>query len=140
MCFTDILILDWYDNIINAFAYTKDNNIFYCNLLAINNENDLKIYVALNVRYFEQQERIMSIINFKSFIDKEQELKTLLNSVKNENQSWLIGTTDLKGDVLESVKYTDDFDWNKGFFYQDFPATIAAASKIDDWWSYFKNN
>ena len=137
MDFKEIEILDWYDNIINAFGYTESNSIIYCNLLAINKDDDVKIYVAIDVKYFEQPEKIKEIIRSKSFLANEKELHNLLNSVRKQNEAWLIKTIDLIKDQSVAVKYRNNFDWNKGIFYEDYAVTISKASEIDDWWGFW---
>lgn len=137
MKFKEVIILDWYDNIITAFCKSENDLIYYCNLLAINNENDDKVYVCIELKYFEESEALLNIIERKTYHKDEDELKKTLNTVMLNNKSFLIKTQDLKGNDLKIVKYKSDFNWNHNFFSIDYPRNLKISVRLDNWWKYF---
>lgn len=135
--FKDVIILDWYDNIVNSFCINKEDIIFYCNLLAID-EMDTKIYVCIELKYFSSQKDILKIIQSNSFLKHEKRLRRLLNEISQINRSLLIKTKDLKGSQMETLIYKSNFNWNRDLFFIDYQETLIKSEKIDDWWAYWK--
>lgn len=139
MKFAELIIYEWYDNIISAFCTSYSGNLYYCNLLAQDEEGVDKIYVCIELKHFEQSDVIEGIIDRQSYQQDELLLQQALNSVKPQNESLLIKARHLGTDSLETISYTKDFNWNHNFFSTgDYPNTLDVAAKLDDWWSYFK--
>lgn len=137
MDFKEVIILDWYDNIITAFCKNESNVIYYCNLLAMDYKTNDKIYVCIDLKYFTKSELIKRIISNSTFIENEDVLEMALNMVNIKNESFLIKTDNLKAKDLRVVKYENDFNWNHNFFSIDYPCILDISSKIDNWWKYF---
>lgn len=135
--FEKIIILDWYDKIINGFIKI-DDNFYYCNLLFEDETKCDCIYVCLSVTFFVESKKIIQIIQTNSFKENENQLHGLLNRVKQANKSYLIKTEDLKFGPREIVTYKDNFNWNVGIFFADYPDILDKASKIDNWNQYFR--
>jgi hypothetical protein len=135
MKFDEIKIVDWYDNIINAFCKSTDGT-YYCALLALDLDTDEKIYVCISIKFFKYNKEISKIIESNSLKENWNRFYNILNLVNPENQSYLIKTKDLNGDSLKIVKYKDNFNWDKVLF-GDYPEVLNKASSKDNWWQYW---
>ena len=114
--FEKVIILDWYDKIINGFIKI-DNDFYYFNLLFEDKNKCDYIYVCISVNFFVESPKIIQIIKENSFKQNENQLNVLLNRVKQRNKSCLIKTEDLRFGPREIVAYKDNFNWNVGTFF-----------------------
>lgn len=135
--FEKVIILDWHDKIINGFIKI-DSDFYYFNLLFEDKNKYDYIYVCLSVAFFVESKKIIQIIQTNSFKQNENQLNVLLNRVKQRNKSYLIKTEDLRFGSREIVAYKDNFNWNVGIFFADYPDVLDRASKIDNWSQYFR--
>lgn len=136
--FNEIIIYNWYDNIISAFCKSDEDKIYYCNLVAMDDDQGEKIYVCIELKYLVQADIILSIIENNTYLENEDVLDKALNSVRAINDSFLIKTDNLQTGNLKIVKYKSDFNWNHNFFSIDYPAGLEISAKLDDWWKYFQ--
>ena len=137
MKFREIVIYNWYDNIISAFCTTNENIIFYCNLLVGDDHLREKIYVCIELKYFVQGDLIFSIIKNSSYHTNKEVLQKVLNNISLRNESFLIKTDNLQTGDLKIMKYKSDFNWNHNFFSIDYPIGLGVSAKLDNWWGYF---
>jgi hypothetical protein len=135
MKFDEIIIIDWYDNIINAFCKNTDDT-YYCSLLALDMISDEKIYVCISIKFFKHYKEISEIIKSNNLKDNWERFYNILNLVNPKNQSYLIKTKDLKGNSFEVVKYKDNFNWDAVLF-DDYPEVLDKTSSKDNWWQYW---
>lgn len=137
MKFKEVVIYNWYDNVISAFCKTDENVIYYCNLIAMDDQQVEKIYICIELKYFVQADTISSIIENNTYLENEDVLHKVLNIVQPSNESFLIKTDNLQTSNLKIVKYKSDFNWNYNFFSIDYPTGLEIAAKLDYWWGYF---
>lgn len=137
MKFKEVVIYNWYDNIISAFCKTDENVIYYCNLIAMDDQQVERIYICIELKYFVQSDTISSIIENNTYLENEDVLHKVLNTVRPSNERFLIKTDNLQTSNLQIVKYKSDFNWNHNFFSIDYPIGLEIAAKLDDWWGYF---
>jgi hypothetical protein len=137
MKFKEVVIYNWYDNVISAFCKTDENVIYYCNLIAMDDQQVEKIYICIELKYFVQADTISSIIENNTYLENEDVLHKVLNIVRPSNESFLIKTDNLQTSNLKIVKYKSDFNWNHNFFSIDYPTSLEIAAKLDYWWGYF---
>jgi len=135
MKFNDIIILDWYDNIIKALCQTNDDT-FYCSLLTLDFDTDVKIYACISIKYLNNHEKLIEIINSGKTKENWENLIVLLSLINKKNKSYLVKTQDLKNGTLEVVKFKDNFNWNKVLLY-DYPEVLEKSSKVENWSSYW---
>lgn len=136
--FEKIIILDWYDKIINGFIEIE-NKFYYCNLLFEGVTKYDCIYVHIPLNFFVYRAKIIQIIESNSFKENWGQLYHLLNRIQRKNKSYLVKTQDLKFGPWKIVKYKDNFDWDAGILFLDYPEILDRASKIDNWEQYFHN-
>lgn len=133
--FNSIVIIDWYDNILKAICQNK-NDVYYCSLLAIDKPTDVKIYVCIDVKYFTAQKKISSLLKKGISNASWNDLRECFLDLNSINESWVIKTNDLKQNHLKITKYKDNFNWNSGILFCDFPEVLDKAKVLDDWWGY----
>ena len=138
MKFKEVVIYNWYDNVISAFCKTDKNVIYYCNLIAMDDQQVEKIYICIELKYFVQADTISSIIENNTYLENDDVLHKVLNIVRPSNESFLIKTDNLQTSNLKILKYKSDFNWNHNFFSIDYPTGLEIAAKLDDWWGYFR--
>lgn len=137
MKFKEVIIYNWYDNIISAFCKTDEGLVYYCNLVAMDNDQVEKIYTCIELKYFVQADILLRVIENNTYLGNEDILHQALNKVRVSNESFLIKTDNLQESNLKIVKYKRDFNWNRNFFSIDYPAGLEISANLDDWWGYF---
>jgi hypothetical protein len=137
MKFKEVIIYNWYDNVITAFCKTDENIIYYCSLVAIDSQQVEKIYICIELKYFLQADIILRIIKDNTYLENEDVLQKALNIVRPSNESFLIKTDNLLTSNLKIVKYKSNFNWNHNFFNIDYPTGLEISAKLADWWGYF---
>lgn len=137
MRFKEVVIYNWYDNVISAFCKTAENIIYYCNVVAMDDQQVEKIYICIELKYFVHADIISSIVKNNTYLDNENLLNEMLNIVRPSNESFLIKTDNLHAGNLKTLKYKNDFNWNHNVFSIDYPAALEISVKLDDWWGYF---
>ncbi|HWW43378.1 hypothetical protein [Pedobacter sp.] len=135
--FKEIIIYNWYDNIISAFCKSDGGEIYYCNLVAMGDDQAEKIYACIELKYFVRADIILNIIENNTYLENEEVLHEALNRVRPNNESFLIKTDNLQTSNLKIVKYKNDFNWNHNFFSIDYPTGLEISAKLDDWGRYF---
>lgn len=71
MKFKEIVIYNWYDNIISAFYKTDEGIIYYCNLVAMDNNQVEKIYTCIELKYFVQVDVLLRVIENSVYLENE---------------------------------------------------------------------
>ncbi|NRF39333.1 hypothetical protein [Pedobacter foliorum] len=137
MKFKEVVIYNWYDNIVSAFCRNDNSKIYYCNLLAMDDDEVEKIYMCIELKYFVEADIILNIIENNTYLENEEVLQRALNLVRPNSESFLIKTDNLQTSNLKVVKYKSDFNWNHNFFSIDYPSGLKISEGLDDWWRYF---
>jgi phosphoenolpyruvate carboxylase len=137
MKFKEVIIYNWYDNVISGFCKTDKNIIYYCHLVAMDDQQVEKIYICIELKYFVQADIILRIIKDNTYLENERVLHKALNIIRPSNENLLIKTDNLQTNNMKIVKYKSDFNWNHNFFSIDYPTGLEISAKLDDWWGYF---
>ncbi|MXV14173.1 hypothetical protein [Hufsiella ginkgonis] len=138
MHFIEVSILDWYDNIIKAFCKTEDNTIYYCSLVYIDKSTDNKIYICVDIEFFEAYEQIISFIESDALKEHWDELYSLLNNIRSEAKLYLIETDDLMSDQSKFIRYNENVEKLEGLLFADYPDLLEETGQVDNWPAFFK--
>jgi len=135
MKFSKVSIIDWYDNILKAFATDSDGKIYYCTLLALDQTTNKKVYLCVSIEYLFGFDELLDITKADSFEENWNKLVKLVK-IKKRNETFLIKATNLREEGIELIRYKTDFAWPNKVVWGEYPEYLNKAKKIDDWWSY----
>lgn len=137
MVFKEVITIDWYDNIISAFAKADDGEMFYCTLLGGDEKYKWhkKVYLCINIRYFKGYKSLLEIIAAGSYKENWNKLGKLIVLKDSYKECYLAKTTDLLISA-EFVRYTDNYRWPRPVLWSEFPVNVEAADLLDNWLKY----
>jgi hypothetical protein len=135
MKFIENHIIDWYDNILKAFAKSDNGATYYCCLLAFNPETENKVYLCIDVKFLKGSEQLSQIIDAGSFKEFYHKLSGMIRT-KRKNNCYLIKTKELFNSEVQLINYRSNLSWPKRILWGEYPYLLEDAEKIDNWWFY----
>ncbi|MGN8072817.1 hypothetical protein [Mucilaginibacter sp. 22184] len=133
MIFSEIQIIEWYDDIIKAFCI-NDDTVYYCTILALDPNTEDKVYLFLNIKYLRGHDKLRNIIETNTIKESWAELSNLIQ-LNKKNETFIAKARDLQVDQVQLSKYKINYNWPKSIIWGEFPQLLLESKKIDNWWS-----